>query len=126
MYTQCIRATLQGLVPVTLGRRPKANAHISQSIHSSGAAGRRTSAASGWEQATMPRVPSTGERRELKSISELCGCMLGESIAWQVYAAVKCAFCCTLWALGTLPICVFSPRQVQSASKRDCVWLETS
>jgi hypothetical protein len=29
----------------------------------------------------MPRVPSTGERRELKSIIALCGCMLGDVIS---------------------------------------------
>jgi len=40
-----------------------------------------TSAASGWVQATMPRMPSTGERRELKSIIALCGCKLGDAIS---------------------------------------------
>ncbi len=46
-----------------------------------GPARQSTSAASGWVQATIPRVPSTGERRELKSIIALCGCMLGDAIS---------------------------------------------
>lgn len=45
-----------------------------------------TSEASGWVQATMPRVPITGERLEVKSMKSLC--MTGRVVATDIIHAL--------------------------------------